>query len=235
MKLRKKKNLKCCSLPKRNPSKVKARPLHSYFKSLPSSTVPTSGCHPPLSLGAGMEPGSPGGRLTGGRAGGSALRLSHLLPPAPVNLSGRAFVTESRCRPCSSSELRFSELPLARGGSPAFPRAPFLSLACTRFLRLLCNLCSLLSAGFLSASCGVLPGLLCSVLPGGLVRSPRSCRGARCPLGSQNTAQGTLSSLPAPQQDSIQAISISKALPVCLLTYSPTAEVLNTKKDSFST
>lgn len=145
-----------------------------------------------------------------------------------MNLSGRAIVTESRCRLGSAAPLppavlqplaarrcwsRFSELPVLRGRLPAFPRAPFLSLAPSHFLQLFRNPCLLHSAGFLGPSCRVLPRSLFSVLPSGTVISPRSCPGACYPVGPQTTAQCTMHFLPAAHQPLIRsarrAISIS--------------------------
>lgn len=159
----------------------------------------------------------------GGRARRRPSRWLHTLPLPPaapcrgtMNLSGRAIVTESRCRLGSAAPLRpavlqplaarrcwsrFSELPVVRGDSPAFRRASFLSLASTHFLRLFRNPCLLRSAGFLRPSCRVLPCLLFSVLPSGMVISPRSCSSARYPVGPQNTAQCTVHSLPTPQEE----------------------------------
>lgn len=236
-------------------TQIEARPFHSYFKSPPPAQPPSVGVSLPPYLGAALAalrawatpPGAGVRRSSRGSPGGRAhrrpsrwLHTPPLPPAAPcratMNLSGRAFVTESRCRLGSAAPLRpavlqplaarrcwsrFSELPVVRGSSPAFPRAPFLSFASTLFLQMFCNPCLLHSAGFLRPPCRVLPFLLFSVLPGVVMISPRSCPSARYPVGPQHSA------LCAPflplSRNSCQAISISKVVPDGLLAYSPTA------------
>lgn len=176
------------------------------------------GCQP-CSLPGGSAPAA----APGGRAHRRPSRWPHTLPLPPaapcratMNLSGRAFVTESRCRLGSAVPLRpavlqplparrcwsrFSELPVVPGGSPAFPRAPFLSLASTHFLRLFCNPCLLHSAGFLRPSWRVLSffAVFCLAKWAGDFSTELS----QCSLSSEspNTAQRTVHSLPAPQRE----------------------------------
>lgn len=90
---------------------------------------------------------------------------------------------------------------------------PPFSAVLQPLLTALCRIFALLAAFY--------PFLLFSVLPGVLMISPRSCPSARYPVGPQHSALCTPSL--ALSRNSCQAISISKAVPDCLLTYSRTA------------
>lgn len=140
------------------------------------------------------------------------------LPPAApcratMNLSGRAFVTESRCRLGSAAPLspallqplaarccwsRFSELPVVRGSSPAFPRVLLLSFLPP----------SLFSCSATPAYC-TLPDFCpsCRVLPFFAIFCLARCADdfttelSQCSLSSGTPAQCTVHSLPGPQQE----------------------------------
>lgn len=205
------------------------RPEHKPRRrvSTPHPTWGQHAAHP--SPGAGTQRSIRGSGASSAAAPGDGgrrrpsrwLRTPPLPPAAPcratMNLSGRAIVTEHRCRPGSRRPR-----PASPGRAPAAgcesPAEPFLGASCcsegrspgfphTRFpffpptfFSCSCNHCFRRSAGFLSRSCRVLVFLLASGLLGDLVVSPWSRASARRPMGPQNTTDRNYS-LPAPQYE----------------------------------